>query len=322
MLLYSDMRNYYQQLNYIFQNLQVIVASIGIIGQLLIICVFLRKRLRNHSYALYSIAMFCADIWVCVHSFRHWAAFMFDANIDLVNGFFCAVGEYQPYTAATIALWLLALVSLDRVLTIAYANRFKLFKKGWFQALLVVFFIVYSLLIHIQLPMNYRLTVIDGSNTTVCSIPYNVFNIHTWIYLVNIYLIVIVINNLLSIKMVLFLVNTRKGLNLKQNKRSAIKDRKFALSAIGLNIATMICKLPLSTALLVSSYLTLTPDQMQLLFTICVMVATLDNAAAFGIYMVVNSVFYDEFLIMIGLKNSRIKNTASTSNHSLSTTAK
>ena len=290
MLLYSYMKNYYQQLNYIFQNVQILFGFLGIVNQLLIICVFHRKRLRNHSYAFYSITMACFDLIACLHTFRHWAAFMFDANLDLVAQFFCAIGEYQPYAAGTSSLWILVLVSLDRLVTIVYPNRLQLIKKRWFQAVLVMIVIVCNLLIHIQLPLYYTLQTLNDSNRTVCSIPYNVFNIHNYIYLFN-------------FKMIHFLIKTRNALNLNNsNRRSAIRDRKFAISAIGVNVANFVSKMPLGIAVLVTNYLNLNYDQFTLLFTICVTIATLYDALSFGIYLLVNSIFYDEFCLMIGLR--------------------
>lgn len=305
------MKNYYQQLNYIFQNIQFVVGCIGLVSQLLIISVFLRKRLRSHSYGFYSIAMACFNIVICLHTFRHWAAFMFDANIDLVGQFFCAIGEYQPYVSATTSLWLLVLISFDRLMTIAYSNRFLLLKKRWFQALIVAILIAYNLLIHIQLPLNYNLISVNGTDESVCFIPFDVFNIHTWIYLANVHLAIVVINNVLSIKMIYYLIKTRNGLNLNNsNRRSILKDRKFALSAVGLNITTIILKLPLGIALLVSYYLTLSLDEFRALFSICVTLVTSEYPIEFCVYMFVNTVFYEEFLTMVGLKKSKIPHTS------------
>ena len=316
MLLYSDMSNYYQQLIYIFQNVQTLLALIGLISETLIISVFLRKRLRNHSYAFYSIVMAFFDILVCLHTFRHWSALMFAADLDLVSQFFCAIGEYQPYLAATCTLWLLVLISLDRLITIVYSNsnRFRILKKRSFQVFVVIILIACNLLMHIELPLNYTLLTINGSNLTVCSIPYEIFNIHTWIYLTNVILIIVVVINILNFKMITYLLKTRNGLNLKSNRMSVLKDRKFALSSVGLNIANLVCKIPLGIALLASYYLDFGSDECELLFTICVTITISYNAISFGIYMIVNSIFYDEFLIMIGLKRSIFTKTSTRNN--------
>ena len=138
MLLNYYSLNYYQQLTYIFQNLQIVVAAIGIVGNVLNFVVFMRKRFSNFSFSFYSKIMVVTDIIVLLHSFRHWAAFMFDdGNIDLVAQFFCTIDEYQPYVTSFISLWLLSLISVDRLITIAYPNRFNVIKKKWFQGITI-----------------------------------------------------------------------------------------------------------------------------------------------------------------------------------------
>lgn len=305
MLRYSDMENYYQQLNYIFQNVEIAFGFLGLLNQLLIICVFQRKHLRTYSYAFYSILMTLWDVILCLQAFRHWTAFMFDADIYLVTQFFCTIGEYLPYIAATSSLWILIFISLDRLVTIVYSNRFQLLKKRWFQAVLVMIVIVCNLLIYIQFPLNYKLIIINGTNQTACSIPYNVFNIQIWIFLVNVLLILGVFINILNFKMIRYLIKTRNGLNLNNtNRRSVIRDRKFAFSAIGLNFANFLSKIPFGISLLASNYLALSRDQVKLLFTLCVTLGCLYYALSFPIYMLVNSIFYDEFFKMIGLRKN------------------
>lgn len=135
--------NYYnlntlQQLNYIFQNIQVLVGIFGIIGNVLNITVFMRKRFKSLSFSFYNIVLGVIDIIVLLHTFRHWAAFMFDADIDLVSQFFCTIDEYQPLIASHCSLLVLTLISVDRLITIAYPNRFNVIKKKWFQGISIL----------------------------------------------------------------------------------------------------------------------------------------------------------------------------------------
>ena len=51
--------------------------------------------------------MVCFDIEVCLQAFRKWAAFIFNANIDLVSQFSCTIGQYFPCVAITTSLWIL-----------------------------------------------------------------------------------------------------------------------------------------------------------------------------------------------------------------------
>jgi hypothetical protein len=178
---------------YIFQYLEICVAGVGIVGNFLTFIVFLRKRFRNSSFGFYIKVMAITDSIVLMHSFRHWAAFIVDWNIDIVWPFFCPIGEYQPYTCASISCWLLALIAFDRWISIAYPNRFVLFKKRWFQSLLVCVIILANLLYFIILPLNYHIHEESTLNVTAviktCVIDLSPFLLGNWLFLIDLVLV-------------------------------------------------------------------------------------------------------------------------------------
>lgn len=125
--------NIIQKINYIFLCLQISIAVIGIIGNTLNIVVYMRKRFKNISFSFYNKVLAFVDIIVLLHSSRHWAASMLDANIDTVAPFLCSSMEYLSVVATFTSLYLLMFISIDRLITIAYPNRFNVIKKKWFQ---------------------------------------------------------------------------------------------------------------------------------------------------------------------------------------------
>lgn len=125
--------NNIQKINYMFLCLQISIAVIGIIGNALNIVVYMRKRFKNISFSFYNKVLALVDIIVLLHSSRHWAASMLDANIDTVAPFLCSSMEYLSVVATFTSLYLLMFISIDRLITIAYPNRFNVIKKKWFQ---------------------------------------------------------------------------------------------------------------------------------------------------------------------------------------------
>lgn len=310
--------NGYQKATYVFQHLQAFVSLLGVIGNLLIICVFCRRSLRKYSYSFYSKAMAVSDIIVVSHSFRHWARFMFDADIDLVAPFLCSINEYQPYVTVGLSLWILFLISIDRLVTIVYPNRFKLLKQRWCQALLVVAVTIINMAIFIEMPLNYSIVSIPdpATNTTgwACVPTPEIGKISSWLLLINLFLMAIVINNCLNLKMLVYLVKSRRKVSMSmgggggggaKGGNSAARDRKFAISTIGLNLCSFVLKLPICVGLLAANYLDIDPLIIQMIFTINVMLATTDNCVSFVINMTLNSVFYDEFMAMLGINRLR-----------------
>lgn len=312
--------NTYGKVTYIFQHLQAFVSLVGIVGNILIISVFCRRGLRKYSYSFYSKAMAVSDMVVLSHSFRHWARFMFNADIDLVAPFFCTIDEYQPYVTVTLSLWILMLISIDRLVTIVYPNRFKLLKQRSCQAVLVVLVTLINLLIFIEMPLNYSIVSVpqpDNQTVQMCVLPAEIGRISSWLLLSNLFLTAIVINNILNLKILVYIVRSRRKVSFKMssmqttargNRHSVTssRDRKFATSTIGLNVCSFILKLPICVGLLAANYLdSVDPEIIGMVFTVNVMLATTDNAVSFGVNMTLNSVFYDEFCAMMGVRKLR-----------------
>jgi len=165
-----------------------------------------------------------------------------------------------------------------------HSNRFQVFKKRWFQALLAFFILIYSLSCNIILLVNTDYEVFKSGNETIakCSTPINASTIQSWIYLSN-FLAVLII------------------------AQTTVKDRKFAISVIGLGVTALICKPPLGLYILIKNNMNIRPEMSMLLINIAVALLTIENSASFFVNMILNSVFYQEFIIMIGLtKNQEI----------------
>lgn len=185
--------------------------------------------------------------------------------------------------------------------------------KIYFKVILVFFVFVYSFLINIQQPLYYQLIVtnVTDANSTViatvksCVLPPDVAVRQSWIYLVNLLLVNVVINNVLNVQLVIAVFNSRRRVSINASSSSrnmSIRDRKFAFNSIALNLTCMVFKFPLAMTLLLSNYLNLSGDQIGLLFTASVAFYTMDNGAAFFINFFMNSIFYDEFLSAFGIK--------------------
>ena len=125
--------NTYQQVTYIFQCIQLIIGVIGIIGNIFVFIVFSRHNLKKHSYSFYCRAMAISDIGVFIFTFKNWAAYVLEANLETVSPFFCSITLFIVYILGGQSILMLTFITADRMLTIVYMNRFTFLKKRWFQ---------------------------------------------------------------------------------------------------------------------------------------------------------------------------------------------
>lgn len=325
----------YDKVSFVFQYLMAIEAFIGIIANTLAFVVFNRPRMQKYSFAFYNKIRVFTDNIVLLHSFRHWAAFVFDANIDVTSNVVCKLIEYSVYVSGSISMWLLALTALDRLLTIVFPSRFDILKKRSTQTVLVVCVIIYCVGLFMPMPISYNLmedvTPVNGTNLTntvkSCTIldPSNAKIIY-WISVINTFAVTFVINNCLVVVIIVFIFMSRNKFkaasmeNNKENKRAS-KDRKFAVNSIVLNLKCFLCKLPILVLLLISTYLNIPPDAVGMLFNIGVFIYTLDNTCPFFVNIMVNSIFYEEFIryFSFNINTNANANTKSKNNNSNST---
>ena len=305
--------SYYEKVTFIFQCLNAFLGLIGITSNILGIIVFRRVAMRKYSYSFYCVIMAFSDMVILLHSYRRLAAFVFGSDLDVVSTFFCKIDEYTADVAAIFSLWMLTLISFDRLFTVVYPNRFLLIKKRGFQALIVALILVYSLAVNLTLPINYQ--IVNYSINPFVSIKYCYLNssanlASSVIISTNFILAIVLINNVINVKMVVFIASSRRRLadrlGQAQLKSSSIKDRKFAVCSIGLNLTCMILKLPLIICLLAVNSMGMNLYQIQLLFTVVGMIYWIDNGASFFINLVVNSLFYEELLVMLRIRKESI----------------
>ena len=243
--------NTYLQISYILQNIQLIVSAIGIIGNILVFIVYYRPDLNKHSYSFYCRAMAISDIGLLICYIKTWALYILDANLDTVSPFFCSISQYLPNFFGGLSITMLTLIASDRMITIVYSNRFAFIKKCWFQWLTVLICIVYNLSVNLLTPLNNYImdigqSISSSQSIKICILDANLVVTQMWIILGNFLLFNIIINNVLNIKMILFIVSSRRRVsrNLGNMRNSAARDRKFAITSIGLNLACMVLKLP------------------------------------------------------------------------------
>ena len=293
----------------VFQYLSIIIAAIGCVTNFLSFLVFSRNRFRNFSFSFYSRVILCTDSFVLLHSFRHFVNKMTSHNIDTFSIGFCKLSEYSVYSVASISVWTLSINSLDRVLKILSPNKFSFFKKKSFQISAVCLIALFSWILYSPMFFYSDLKFVKSNNLTnasqtikQCELNDKISAVIYWIDFINSMTVTLVINNLLTCITVISIFRSRKKvvLNGKSSKR-IIRDRKFAITSIALDISCFITKLPLLLTLVITQYVIMNQITVDMLFTISVFIYTVDAFDKFYVYYFVNSIFKEEFLRMMNI---------------------
>lgn len=297
---------YYLQINFIVQNIQGLIALVGIVANLLTIFVFSQNTLTKYSYAFFARTMALNDIIILLHALRRWFRYVLGLDVRLNSPFFCATCRYHAYLAGYTSLWLLVLISFDRFHSIVYYNRYKIFTSRLFQFAMVIVIVIYSSLINLWFPLSYTLEQIQinetNSSKLVCHLPMDVSETTAWLLLINIFLVNIVINNIMNVKILHFMFTSRKKWQRAHCCSRSVRDRKFAFNSIVHNLTSFVSKLPMVLGALISAYFAHGPQQTELVYTFSVTIVILNHSASFFVNMLANSIFYKEFLKILTIK--------------------
>lgn len=299
--------NIFSKVSYILLCIQFVLAAIGVICNIMVILVFSRKTMRKYSYAFYCRVKACSDMVIIFYIYRNWFVFVLDLDLDIAVPFLCLVNRFNTHTASMFSLSILVIISLDRLISVMFPNRFGVLKKRWFQVLVLFVALVYSCGLNIILPLNMRYSETQVGNQTLksCTLASTINLTHSWIRNINILVIILLINNAINIKLISHIVASNKKVttNTQQNKGSR-KERNMMISAIGLGFTALVCKLPLGTVTIINYYIGLPSDQSSMMSNVTITILPFEYSAMFVVNMLINSMFYAEFLSIFGFRSS------------------
>ena len=301
--------NSYKEAIIILQSIQASIGVIGIIGNMLTFMIFLQRPLRTHSYAFYFWIMSWTDSIMLVHSFRHWLRIVLNIDVDLISPFFCRFNEYQPYLFGSMCVWLRMLIIFDRLIRVVYPAYFRIVRRKWFQFIAVFLVFIFSALISIILPLNYRLQTTQNSTNLICYLPPDIQGLNFIICFVN-----LTINGILiavfNLKLLSYIYSSRKRLRNKlvyKSGKLVLKDRTFAISSIGISLTSFFLQISFSTSAFVAFSLNLNRDLMQLVFVSSLTLTICNYAYVFFINILTNSIFYKTFLGLFSNRYSQLR---------------
>lgn len=307
----------------------IVIQNIGLIGNCLAFSVFMRQRFQTVSFAFYYKVMAITDTLVLIRSFDYWFASLLRFIMPNISDIFCKLTEYINFVMSTTSVLILSLIAFDRMLTIVFAQRSlsQMLRKRRVQICLVTLVLFFSIGIYIKIPITNYLEVqyfFDENYTIVARKQQCQYDMYGTVRFVNVAVFfvetipIILVSNTFTVITIVFVFKSRARFrptssannNLSLNQTmilAAARDRKFAINSIALNLISLLLKSPYLLFLNLSAFLYLNeiPFQYYLIFEyVGILLFNLDNASSFYVNMVVNSMFYDEFLIMVKFRES------------------
>ena len=92
------------QVTFIFHQLAIFIAILGIVGNVCSFLVLSRKNLRKYSFSFYIRLMTAFDLFTLLTQFRHWLAFMVDLDVRFASNLFCKLADFSVFSTSICSL--------------------------------------------------------------------------------------------------------------------------------------------------------------------------------------------------------------------------
>ena len=287
--------------SFLFTTLVVeaVLLSIGMIGNVLSIVIFLRKTFRNNSISTYCIALSLSEILAFTQLisdiyFLAYNVFLADQSDSLCKFFYTVptfLGGIQP--------WIMVAFAVDKLLCMR-VNSMSILKKKWFQWSVVAAIVLFHMALYIYIPILIkRLEIFPGY--FLCDLStIGLFDIHVIISLLEsgfIPFIAMIITSIITIRM---LIKSRNAVmkNGQVSKERKSRDTKYAVSSLSINILFILLKLPSFIFFIMNVFFSYFD---MYLYKLSVLSFYLNSSLSFFIHLVTNSLFRRELLILFRL---------------------
>lgn len=232
------------------------MASIGIIANTLMFAVFCGPSLRKHSVSVYFRAMSMSDVVMNIFFFTFVYEYASGLDLKSTSDFSCKFLAFLLFFMTPLSAWYLVAAGLDRFLTIVFPTKFLFIKKPRFSVSLCFLILVYSFAYNFYLFFNFDFVTLNrtknAENSTYFVInSYCVFKnvkLFSTADFINTCLLPFVIMVTSTIATTIGVLTThrrmKKFVQAQQLRKTQLRDIKFGVSMIILNLVFLVLKIP------------------------------------------------------------------------------
>jgi hypothetical protein len=311
-----------------------IVTLIGLIGNILAFLTFSRPRFDNTIFSTYFRFVIVSDSMSLLTSIYKTLEYF---SINLVNqtNFACKFLWYSNFVLFQLSSWTMAVISVDRYLSIAFQSKFSFRKNKTCQLSICLFIFVFHMLFYSPILWTFNLVEnnnYDNQTNTTTNIIYDCdFDKSVRLDLMDVFdgsVLPFSLMILFTILMLRTVFTTRKKTrsnhnktitssktknNKKQTKTPAStakqKDIRFAMISVTLNIMFFVLTFPFYLFDLLTNFMQLDSYVSDFISSILFFFIYLNYGLLFYINILVNKMFRDEFYLLVTRKNMPISRT-------------
>jgi hypothetical protein len=287
-----------------------VIILLGLIGNLISIIVFTRKKFQNTIFSTYyRFLVFIDSMALLFYASDKFMDIGFNLSIRGLNIHLCYFFKMSAYVFPSTSGWTLVIISLDRLISILYPAKLLFRKKKQFQMTVCLCVFVYGIIAYTELfftcssePIEYN----NGSNVT--SHRYVNFSsssrsernqkLTDWLDLFNSTVVpsfsMIICSSIVLKKMHDSTKKFGGNISNTKGKKTINRDLKFALTSVVLNLIFLITNTPLCFYALYTNYAPIESNLNKLIFAFLFFLNFFNYSLNFFINFSFNSIFKKE----------------------------
>ena len=299
------------------------INFMGILGNICSFIVFSRPTFAKSSIGVYCKFLALFDLFTLFNLVNGLVAFIIGYSPLNNLTYICQLGFYITVGISPIPGWILVLFSIDQLITVSMTKRFGFIKTKWFQYALIAAVFLFHCGIYSPVVLMVGVHNITDDNGTVLFLSCDSFTlILPLFYLVESSLVPFTVMVVTTSRIVQLLVQSRRRTSELGSNHSAESNRsettttakndqknssairrarnlKYGFNSVILNILFIILTFPVVV-------LYIFPQDYFLLYnlidSICMVFFYLNFALHFWVHFTVNSIFRNQFLILLRIK--------------------
>lgn len=300
---------------------------LGFVGNIFTYKLYSSPTLNKNTLSLYFRALSISNNYQLLHMLRMTIIVKFNWDMRLYNDGMCKAVDYSQYAVNAVSAWILVIVSIDRFMNIAFPKRLAFLYKRQFQWFLLGLLLTTQPVYYVFMTWSFELINVESidplTNETIFT-PTCVNNnawLLSWMDLMNSTIVPFLFMTVTTILLIYFIRKSRNRISNATNmSKERVRDRKFAITSVSLNILFLILNLTPATYNLLAAYVTIQPPDLNFLLTYFIgMVFCTFFAIDFYVQVIANSIVRDQFLLLFGVKLVSVTANGTNASNSLHT---
>lgn len=282
----------------------LLVLVFGLVGNFAGFFLMSRSKLVKLTTRNVYRFLFCTDTSILIQILVAYMQLSIEIDPTVTSNLFCKIFSFFNYALGPISSLLIVYISCERYISVKSLNGNSLLTNVYIQALYLAAVLAFNFLYYLGIAFYFEVqeTFVNSTNgSDIQNIEFctfiDVFSLQLYSYmdLVNRAMVPFLLMIISSIMLTYSLFSSRKKIASADTKRLR-KDLKFTTSSIFLNLVYIFLQMPVSVTIFMPNYWEST------LYVFSLYLFYASYSVNFYIMLIFNSIFRQQFLILIGLR--------------------